>query len=135
MATQAQIDATYNYMDEVWRHCLGQHADISGAMYDGDFSLSLEQAQRKKHDFIITETRLPRSGRLLDIGCGWGALLNTVRDFGARGSGLTLSRKQFEHCKRTGLDARLRDWKDVTLDEIGPVDAISSAGAFEHFCV
>jgi len=134
MATQAQIDSTYNYMDKVWRLNLGPHADISGAMYNGDFSLTLEQAQRNKHDYILTHTGFKPGNRILDIGCGWGAFLNGVRERGGRGVGVTLSTKQAEHCRRTGLEVYLQDWKEIVPEKLGPFDAIASMGAFEHFC-
>ena len=54
MATQSQIEETYNYMDEVFRAAYGEDADISGAMFNGDFSVSLEQAQHAKHEYILT---------------------------------------------------------------------------------
>jgi len=48
MATQKEIDSTYNYMDEIFRLTFGEMADITGAMYNGDFSKTLEQAQKKQ---------------------------------------------------------------------------------------
>ena len=51
MATQTEIADTYDYMDEIFRLSLGESADITGAMYNGDFSLTLEQAQKQKHEY------------------------------------------------------------------------------------
>ena len=45
-------------------------ADFSGARYNGDFSLSLEQAQRRKHQFIVESLGIRRGSRVLDLGCG-----------------------------------------------------------------
>jgi cyclopropane-fatty-acyl-phospholipid synthase len=103
-------------------------------MYRGNFSLSLEEAQAQKHDFILRETRLEPGKKLLDIGCGWGGLLTRVRARGGRGVGLTLSSRQADACRKAGLDVRLRDWKTLDRDELGPFDCIASVGAFEHFC-
>src|SRR5882672_9228048 len=79
MATREQIDETYNYMDEMWRLSFGNHPDISCAYFDGDFSKSLAQAQKDKHDFILDSLRVERSMRVLDVGCGWGPLLDAIR--------------------------------------------------------
>ena len=134
MASQEQIDATYNYMDRVWRVCLGEHADISCAMYLGDFSLTLEEAQKNKHNYILEHTNFRTGGAVLDIGCGWGGFLKTVHERGGHGVGLTLSTKQAKHGRRSGLEVHLRDWKDVDSAKLGRFDAIASMGAFEHFC-
>ena len=45
MATQAQITETYDFMDEIYRLTYGEHADVSAAMYNGDWSKTLEEAQ------------------------------------------------------------------------------------------
>lgn len=134
MATRAEIDATYNYMDEVWRLSLGEHADISGAMYDGDFTKSLEQAQRDKHDYILEHTKFKPGSKVLDIGCGWGPFLRRVADRGGHGIGITLSSKQAAACQRNGLEVHIYDWKNLTAETYGRFDCISSVGAFEHFC-
>jgi cyclopropane-fatty-acyl-phospholipid synthase len=134
MATKKQIDQTYNYLDEIVRLSLGQTPDFSCAMYNGDLARTLEEAQAAKHDYILNGIRFQPGHRVLDIGCGWGPLLQAVRQRGGRGLGLTLSTKQFEYCRSQGFEVRLQDWRDLTAESLGLVDGVASVGAFEHFC-
>src|SRR3954467_15760018 len=134
MADRSEIDFTYSLTDRVIRLSLGEMADFSGAKYDGDFSLSLEQAQRSKHEYVATQIGIQPGRRVLDLGCGWGPLLNFIRSRGATGLGVTLSSAQLEACKRNGLDVHLKDAREVTGETFGPFDAVASLGAFEHFC-
>lgn len=128
------------------------HYDVSNAFYaqwldpamvyscayfeNGDETLA--QAQEKKIDHILRKIRLQPGQRLLDIGCGWGALvLRAARHFGARCVGVTLSQNQFalatERVREAGLqdriEIRLQDYRDVAD---GPFDRITSVGMFEH---
>jgi len=98
---------------------------------------TLAEAQEKKIDHILTKLQLQPGQRLLDIGCGWGALvLRAAQKFGARCVGITLSQNQFElateRVRAAGLqdqvEIRLQDYRDVQ----GPFDRISSVGMFEH---
>ena len=134
MADRKDLDFTYSLIDRIFRLSLGELADFSGAKYDGDFSLSLEQAQRRKHEYVAEQIGIEPGRRVLDLGCGWGPLLNFVRSRGAKGLGVTLSSAQAAACKRNGLDVHLRDARQVTGDTFGPFDAVASLGAFEHFC-
>jgi cyclopropane-fatty-acyl-phospholipid synthase len=134
MADRKDLDFTYSLIDRIFRLSLGELADFSGAKYDGDFSLSLEEAQRRKHEYVAEQIGVEQGRRVLDLGCGWGPLLNFVRARGAEGVGVTLSSAQAEACKRNGLDVHLRDARQVTKDTFGPFDAVASLGAFEHFC-
>jgi cyclopropane-fatty-acyl-phospholipid synthase len=113
---------------------MGELADFSGAKYDGDVSLSLAEAQRRKHDYVAEQIGIEAGTRVLDLGCGWGGLLNYIRGIGARGLGVTLSSAQAQACRRHGLDVRLHDAREVTGKTFGPFDAVASLGAFEHFC-
>jgi cyclopropane-fatty-acyl-phospholipid synthase len=134
MADRAELDFTYSLIDRVFRLSLGEMADFSGAKYDGDFSLTLEQAQRRKHDYVAAQIGIHPGRRVLDLGCGWGPLLNDIRRRGASGVGVTLSKHQASSCRRHGLDVHLCDARRVTGDTFGQFDAVASLGAFEHFC-
>lgn len=141
MATQAHIERHYDTVGAM--HALrmedvqGDHPDYTCAFFDGDYTKSYAQAQEDKHAWIFEELGLSQNlhGKvILDIGCGWGPILNAVRKRGGRAIGLTLSPGQVEQCTRSGLDARLRDYKTLAPTELGMFDGIVSLGAFEHFC-
>ena len=134
MASRADIEFTYTSIDRIFRLSLGELADFSGAKYDGDFSLTLEQAQARKHEYIAEQIGIGPGRRLLDLGCGWGALLNHARGRGATGVGVALSSAQVAACRRHDLDVHLMDARSVDADTFGPFDAVASLGAFEHFC-
>ena len=134
MAERKDLEFTYSLIDRAVRLSLGELADFSGAKYDGDFSLSLEEAQRRKHDYVAQQIGIGPGRRLLDLGCGWGALLNYVRECGGSGVGVTLSSAQVAAGRQHGLDVHLFDVRHVTPDRFGPFDAVASLGAFEHFC-
>ena len=134
MADRKDLEFTYSLIDRIFRLSLGEMADFSGAKYDGDFSLTLEEAQRRKHDYIAEQIGIEPGRRVLDLGCGWGPLLNYVRSRRATGLGVTLSSAQAEACRRNGLDVHVQDARTVGSDSFGPFDAVASLGAFEHFC-
>jgi len=134
MAERRDLEFTYSLIDRIFRLSLGELADFSGAKYDGDFSMSLEQAQRRKHEFVAEQIGIAPNRRMLDLGCGWGPLLNFARERGADGLGVTLSSAQVDSCRRHGLDARLQDVREIDRETFGPFDAVASLGAFEHFC-
>jgi cyclopropane-fatty-acyl-phospholipid synthase len=134
MADRDDLEFTYSLIDRVFRLSLGELADFSGAKYDGNFSLSLEDAQRRKHEYVAEQIGIGPGRRVLDLGCGWGPLLDFVRRRGGTGVGVTLSSAQAAACRRHGLDVRLHDAREVTRESLGPFDAVASLGAFEHFC-
>jgi cyclopropane-fatty-acyl-phospholipid synthase len=134
VADRKDLDFTYSLIDRIFRLSLGELADFSGAKYDGDFSLSLAQAQRRKHEYVAEQIGIEPGKRILDLGCGWGPLLAFVREREATGVGVTLSAAQAKACRRHALDVHLRDARQVTAADFGPFDAVASLGAFEHFC-
>jgi len=134
MATTQEIDFSYSTMDKIWRLSVGEMADFTGAKYDGDFSMSLEQAQQRKHEWIIDQLNIKSADKVLDIGCGWGPVLNYLRNIGAKGTGITLSQGQHAACVAKGFDAHLLNYRELTPDKFGNFDAVISVGAFEHFC-
>ena len=100
---------------------------------------TLELAQMQKLDHICRKLMLKPGERLLDIGCGWGALIMwAAQHYKVRATGVTLSENQFEYARErireAGLtdlcDVRLLDYRDVPEDV--PYDKIASVGMFEH---
>ncbi len=99
----------------------------------------LETAQRQKLDHLCRKLRLRPGERLLDIGCGWGALIqHAARHYGVEAVGITLSVQQAEFAREriraAGLEDRctveLRDYRE--LDEAESFDKVVSVGMFEH---
>lgn len=136
-----QIDAEaiayhYDVSNEFYALWLDRNMVYSCA-YFGDGSESLEVAQERKIDHILTKLRVQPNHTLLDIGCGWGALaIRAAQKYGAKVVGITLSQNQFdlaqERIKQAGLsdrcEVRLEDYRNLT----GKFDRISSVGMFEH---
>jgi cyclopropane-fatty-acyl-phospholipid synthase len=134
MAGRIDLDFTYSLTDRLIRLSLGELPDFSGAKFDGDFSLSLEQAQARKHEYVAEQVGIGPGRRLLDLGCGWGPLLAYVRARDGIGVGVTLSAAQVAACLRHGLDVYLEDAREINRERFGMFDAVASLGAFEHFC-
>jgi cyclopropane-fatty-acyl-phospholipid synthase len=147
----ARVVRHFKHTKEDDRAAIQYHYDVSNAFYElwldramvyscayfenGDEDL--DTAQIKKIDHILRKVQLQPGQRLLDIGCGWGALvIRAAQKFGAQCVGITLSEEQFrlatERVAAAGLsdrvEIRLQDYRDVT----GTFDRITSVGMFEH---
>lgn len=135
MADKKELDYTYTTLDRIFRLSIGQSGDFSGARYDGDYTKTLEEAQRAKHEYIARQLNIKRGSKVLDMGCGWGPFLQyATKTVGARCIGLTLSEGQACSCRSKGMEVYLRDCRTVKPEDYGTFDAIVSLGAFEHFC-
>ena len=134
MASQQDLDFTYTTIDKIFRLSIGQTGDYSGAMYNGDFSLTLEEAQRQKHKFIADSLGVKPGSKVLDMGCGWGPFLNYVKGRGANARGVTLSSGQAEACRANGLNVEVKDCRLITPADYGTFDAVTCIGGMEHFC-
>lgn len=100
---------------------------------------SLDEAQTAKLDHVCRKLRLHEGERMLDIGCGWGALvIHAAKHYGVRATGITLSTEQAafasERIAREGLSDRvtieLCDYRELPAKE--QFDKISSVGMVEH---
>lgn len=144
---------THDHTPESDRAAISHHYDVSNDFYklflDERMVYScayfhapddtLEAAQRQKLDHICRKLRLQPGERLLDIGCGWGALVIwAALHYGVRAHGITLSQAQLDEATRriaaAGLQDRitveLRDYR--ALEGEGVYDKVSSVGMFEH---
>jgi cyclopropane-fatty-acyl-phospholipid synthase len=100
---------------------------------------SLEAAQEHKIRLLLDRLDLKPGQRLLEIGCGWGALAEiAARDYGVHVTGLTLSEEQKTwadaRLARAGLtdraDIQLTDYRDVagTFDAVASVEMVEAVG-------
>ena len=115
-------------------------AMVYSCAYFPTASESLATAQQAKLDHVLNKIMLKPGERLLDIGCGWGALaIRAAEKFGAQVVGVTLSKQQYqlasERVAQAGLsdrvDIRLQDYRDLGTRD-GHFDKITSIGMFEH---
>lgn len=134
MAGKQDIDFTYTTLDKIFRLSIGETADFSAARYNGNFSMTLEEAQRAKHQFMADQLNIREGNSVLDMGCGWGPFLKFIAEKGAKATGITLSDGQYKACKKNGFDVHIKDVRTVIPQDFGKFDAVVSVGAFEHFC-
>jgi cyclopropane-fatty-acyl-phospholipid synthase len=114
-------------------------AMIYSCAYFEKADATLEQAQQAKLEHICRKLILKPGELLLDIGCGWGALvIYAAQHFGVKAHGITLSQQQFElataRIKAAGLENQvslsLCDYRDIKGTSV--YDKIVSVGMFEH---
>jgi len=112
-------------------------AMVYSCAYYRDAAMTLAAAQQAKLDYILDKVRMRPGESLLDIGCGWGALVIRAAERGAQAVGVTLSRTQYEEANRVIRERGLTDRARVDLldyrDLCGKTyDKIVSVGMFEH---
>jgi cyclopropane-fatty-acyl-phospholipid synthase len=135
--SRRNISAHYDLGNAFYTLWLDPTMNYSSAWFDGDLAQPLAQAQTAKLRRAIESTGVQAGQRLLEIGCGWGAIAESAAGVdGANVVGVTLSTEQLAHAQRrvaqAGLaqrcDLRLQDYRDVAD---GPFDAIVSIEMFE----
>ncbi|MGH7706940.1 MAG: class I SAM-dependent methyltransferase [Vulcanimicrobiaceae bacterium] len=132
----AAIGFHYNQPIEFYASFLDPNLVYSCAYFDDGID-DLGAAQIAKIDHVLRKLRVAPGERLLDIGCGWGALvIRAAEKFGARAHGITLSRSQYEEAARRIQARGLGDRATVELCDYRSVqaeyDKISSIGMVEH---
>ena len=113
METPKSVGEAYDFISAGHLIAFGEYPDITAAFYNGDYSKTLREAQRDKHNWVLEGIRFKEGDRVLDVGSGWGPMLKIIKDRGGCGKGLTVSKKQADYCRRKGLDVLLQDWKEV----------------------
>jgi cyclopropane-fatty-acyl-phospholipid synthase len=133
---RAAVQHHYDLSDDFYRLFLDAGMAYSCAYFPGGDE-SLEEAQRAKLELVCRKLSLAPGERFLDVGCGWGALLeHAAGAFGARGLGITLSANQLEFARRRlaplGDAARVEpaDYRSVAAAE--PFQKVASVGMMEH---
>jgi len=134
--SKRNIQAHYDLGNDFYVLWLDPSMTYSSAWFDGDRTQPLERAQTAKLRRAIAATGVRPGQRLLEIGCGWGAVAEAAAREGVDVVGLTLSKEQLAFAQArlqaAGVaghaDLRLQDYRDVPD---GPFDAIVSVEMFE----
>lgn len=133
---KANIAYHYDVSNDFYRLFLDEAMVYTCAYFSEDHQ-DLDRAQRDKLDMVCRKLRLKPGEKLLDIGCGWGALVcHAAQHYGVEAHGVTLAEEQLalarEKVERLGLQGKVTlHLKDFTQME-GVFDKISSIGMFEH---
>lgn len=133
---KANIAHHYDVSNAFYRLFLDERMVYTCAYFIEDHD-DLERAQTDKLEMICRKLRLKPGDKLLDIGCGWGALVcYAAQHYGVEAHGVTLAEEQLklaqEKVEALGLQDKVTlHLKDFTQME-GEFDKISSIGMFEH---
>jgi cyclopropane-fatty-acyl-phospholipid synthase len=128
----------YDVSNDFYKTWLDERMLYSCAYFESP-EQDINQAQRNKLDYICRKLRLQPGESLLDIGCGWGALVCwAAKNYKVRARGITLSINQYDYAieevKRQGLEnlvtIELLNYRE--LPRVATYDKVSSIGMFEH---
>ena len=127
-----KMASSYGVGNDFFRYVLGPCMQYSCAIWAsaGD---SLEQAQQHKIDVLIDKLGLSDGHRVLDVGCGWGTLLQAIRSrYDCAVRGIAAEQKQIEYCRDRLPEGRFDrlDYRDLTEEQ--SYDRIVSVGMIEH---
>ncbi len=139
--SRRNIAAHYDLGNDFFKPWLDAGMNYSSALYRGqDTNETLETAQERKLERIAQLLALRGGERVLEIGCGWGALAERlIRDHGATVCGITLSTEQLAYARARlanaaaddRADLRLTDYRDVDCGTAGRFDRIASIEMIE----
>ncbi len=134
--SRKNIHAHYDLGNDFYRLWLDESMNYSSAWFNGNLAGPMPAAQDAKVRRALEMTRVQPGQRILEIGCGWGALAEmAVTEFGANVTGVTLSTEQLAFARQRMVDAtagseaaatadlRLQDYRDIND---GPYDAVCS---------
>ncbi len=136
------ISAHYDLGNRFYEQWLDPSMLYSSALYDTDgpnTAATLEDAQQRRLDRIVSLLDAQPGQQVLEIGCGWGTLAATLAQrCQAQVVGLTLSTEQLAFAQERArqwqvadrVDLRLQDYRDVQgqFDRIVSIEMIEAVG-------
>lgn len=133
------ISHHYDVSNEFYEKVLGPSMTYTCAAFESA-DQSLEEAQENKYRLVFDKLGLQPGDRLLDIGCGWGAMVRYAARRGVKVIGVTLSQAQADWAQKAIAEEGLSDLAEVRFSDYRDVpetnfDAVSSIGLTEHIGV
>lgn len=137
--SRRNVMAHYDLGNRFYEAWLDATMSYSAALFEGDRSRSLEDAQRAKYRRILKRIAARPGQTVLEIGCGWGGFAEVAtREFGLRVLGLTLSPAQLGYARERAAAGgfadmavfELRDYREVggVYDHIVSIEMFEAVG-------
>jgi cyclopropane-fatty-acyl-phospholipid synthase len=136
-ASEAAIKQHYDVGNDFYEHFLGPTMAYSAGIWrDPSNTDTLEDAQNRKLDWHIDSSGSDTALRVLEIGCGWGSLVNrlAVRNPRAEVTGLTMSEEQAAHLRSSSngrAKIKVMPWQSFQSNR--QFHSIVSIETIEHF--
>ncbi len=130
--SRSGMSVAYDVGNDFFRLMLGPSMLYSCAVWASP-GQTLDQAQRHKIDLLIDKLDLAPEHSVLDVGCGWGTLLEAIHSrYGCEVRGISLAEKQLEHCRQILPEGRFDSLDYRELEATETYDRIVSVGMIEH---
>lgn len=134
--SRRNIASHYDLGNNFYALWLDPTMTYSSARFDGDITLSLQEAQTRKYQHMLDLLDMPVSQSLLEIGSGWGGFAeHAARTAQHRVRGITLSQEQLDFARKRIADAHLSDSCQFAFqdyrEETQQYDGIVSIEMFE----
>jgi cyclopropane-fatty-acyl-phospholipid synthase len=125
--SRKNIHAHYDLGNDFYRLWLDSTMTYSSALFEGDLTRSLADAQSAKYARILRELDAQPGQHILEVGCGWGGFAEHAARAGCRVTGITISAAQLEYAQRRIAAAGLQDRVELKLQDYRDLD-----GHFDH---
>jgi cyclopropane-fatty-acyl-phospholipid synthase len=134
--SRKNIHQHYDLGNEFYRLWLDPQMAYTCAYYPSP-TASLEDAQMAKMEHVCRKLQLRPGERVVEAGCGWGALaLHMARHYGVSVRAFNISHQQIAQARQwaqeTGLSSRVEFIEDDYRNISGQFDAFVSVGMLEH---
>lgn len=142
--SRKNVHAHYDLGNTFYKLWLDASMNYSCAWFQGDFDKPLHLAQLAKVQRALRQAAVKPGDRVLEIGCGWGALAEEAcKTLGAKLVGVTLSSEQLAFARsRLGqfnqmnpqsqrAELRLQDYRDISdppFDAICSIEMVEAVG-------
>jgi cyclopropane-fatty-acyl-phospholipid synthase len=135
-ASADNVHAHYDLGNDFYRLWLDDAMVYTCAYFERP-DATLEQAQRAKLDLVCRKLRLKPGERVIEAGCGWGALaIHMAREYGVLVRAFNISRPQLEYARKRAAAAGVSDRVSFIESDYrsidGRCDAFVSVGMLEH---
>ena len=114
------VQSHYDIGNDLYTRMLDKNMQYTCAFFQD--TQDLNTAQEQKMDLIGQKLNLKPGDTLLDIGCGWGYLINYLsKKYNVKGVGITLSEEQIKYAEdhfknNSNVSYQLMDYRNIPKD-------------------